>query len=122
MTTTLHPSVERADLLIDLKRYEEARELLAQRLAEDPEDIRAWVELARSHLGDRPNGAKALEATERALALNAEDIGALLMHTSAMRVGVASRRPRAYCARRSVWRPTTGTPTRGSPTGCGASG
>ncbi|MFG2403850.1 tetratricopeptide repeat protein [Streptomyces brevispora] len=87
MTTTLHPAVERADLLIDLKRYEEARELLAERLAEDPEDIRAWVELARSHLGDRPNSAKALEATERALALNAEDIGALLMHTSAMRVG-----------------------------------
>lgn len=86
MTTTLHPSVERADLLIDLKRYEEARELLAQRLAEDPDDIRAWVELARSHLGDSPNAPEALEATERALALNAEDIGALLMHASALRV------------------------------------
>lgn len=86
MTTTLHPAVERADLLIDLKRYEEARELLAQRLAEDPEDIRAWVEFARSHLGDKENGAKALEATERALALNAEDIGALLMHARALRV------------------------------------
>ncbi|ROQ68714.1 tetratricopeptide repeat protein [Streptomyces sp. 840.1] len=86
MTTTLHPSVERADLLIDLKRYEEARELLAQRLAEDPDDIRAWVELARSHLGDSPNAPEALEATERALALNAEDIGALLMYASALRV------------------------------------
>ncbi|MHC3819273.1 tetratricopeptide repeat protein [Streptomyces sp. DT9] len=87
MTTTLHPAVERADLLIDLKRYEEARELLAQRLAEDPDDIRAWVELARSHVEDKENGAKALEATERALALNAQDIGALLMHARALRVG-----------------------------------
>ncbi|MFC9754760.1 tetratricopeptide repeat protein [Streptomyces sp. NPDC056921] len=86
MTTTLHPAVERADLLIDLKRYEEARELLARRIAEEPEDIRAWVELARSHLGDEESGAKALEATERALALDAEDIGALLMHARAMRV------------------------------------
>ncbi|MFJ2087773.1 tetratricopeptide repeat protein [Streptomyces sp. NPDC087901] len=87
MTTTLHPAVERADLLNDLKRYEEARELLARRLAEDPEDIRAWVELARSHVEDKEDGAKALEATEQALALNAEDIGALLMHARALRVG-----------------------------------
>lgn len=87
MITPLHPAVERADLLIDLKRYEEARELLARRIAEEPEDIRAWVELARSHLGDKESGAKALEATERALALDAEDIGALLMHARAMRVG-----------------------------------
>ncbi|MFI6649882.1 tetratricopeptide repeat protein [Streptomyces sp. NPDC050529] len=87
MTTTLHPAVERADLLIDIKRYEEARELLAQRLAEDPEDIRAWVELARSHVEDKEDGAKALEATEQALALNSQDIGALLMHARALRVG-----------------------------------
>ncbi|WP_393058344.1 tetratricopeptide repeat protein [Streptomyces sp. LN549] len=87
MTTTLHPAVERADLLIDLKRYEEARELLARRLAEAPDDIRAWVELARSHVEDKEDGAKALEATEQALALNAEDIGALLMHARALRVG-----------------------------------
>ncbi|MFF3176124.1 tetratricopeptide repeat protein [Streptomyces sp. NPDC057900] len=94
MTTTPHPAVERADLLNDLKRYEEARELLAQRLAEDPDDISAWVELARSHLGeidrsdpgDKENRPKALEATERALALNAQDIGALLMHARALRV------------------------------------
>ncbi|MEU1211274.1 tetratricopeptide repeat protein [Streptomyces sp. NPDC005790] len=86
MTKTLHPAVERAGLLIDLKRYEEARELLSRRLAEDPDDIRAWVRLARSHLfGDEKDGAKALEATERALALNAEDTGALTMHAHALR-------------------------------------
>jgi tetratricopeptide (TPR) repeat protein len=78
--------VERADLLIDLQRCDEARELLAGRLAEDPEDVRAWVKLARSHLvGDAQDGEKALEATERALALDAEDIGALLMHAHALR-------------------------------------
>ncbi|MCM2410386.1 hypothetical protein [Streptomyces sp. RKAG290] len=86
MTASVHPAVERADLLIDLTRYEEARELLARRLTEDPEDVRAWVELARSHLGDE-NGDKALEATEQALLLDAEDIGALLMHARALRVG-----------------------------------
>ncbi|MFF8717487.1 tetratricopeptide repeat protein [Streptomyces sp. NPDC015184] len=87
MTTPLHPAVERAGLLIDRKRYEEARELLARQLAEDPEDIRAWVELARSHLGDQENGTKALEATERALALDAENIWALLTHARALRAG-----------------------------------
>ncbi|MET7645740.1 tetratricopeptide repeat protein [Streptomyces sp. NPDC005426] len=85
MTTTPHPAVERAGLLIGLKRYEEARELLTGRLTEDPEDVRAWVKLAASHLGDVKNGAKALEATERALALDAEDIGALTTHAHALR-------------------------------------
>ncbi|MFF9868075.1 tetratricopeptide repeat protein [Streptomyces sp. NPDC013953] len=86
MTSAVHPAAERADLLIDLKRYDEARELLARRLAEDPEDIRAWVKLARSHLqDDETDGAKALEATERALALDPEDIGALVMHAHALR-------------------------------------
>ncbi|WP_329025623.1 MULTISPECIES: tetratricopeptide repeat protein [unclassified Streptomyces] len=87
MTTSLHPAVERANLLTSLKRYAEARELMAQRLAEDPEDILAWIELARTHLGDEENGAKALAATERALALNPEHVGALLMHARALRVG-----------------------------------
>lgn len=85
MTSAIHPATERADLLIDLKRYDEARELLSRRLAEDPQDVRAWVKLARSHLGDQQDGAKALEATERALALDPEDIGALVMHAHALR-------------------------------------
>ncbi|WP_331763747.1 tetratricopeptide repeat protein [Streptomyces anthocyanicus] len=84
-TSALHPAVERADLLIDLKRYEEARKLLAQRLSEDPQDVRAWVKLARSHLGDENNGAEALKATQRALELDSEDIGALVMHAHALR-------------------------------------
>ncbi|GKQ36960.1 lipopolysaccharide assembly protein LapB [Streptomyces sp. A012304] len=83
--STVHPAVERADALIDLERYEEARRLLAERLAEEPEDLRAWVKLARSHLGDEPDGEKALEATERALVLDAEDVGALVMHAHALK-------------------------------------
>jgi len=86
VTTAQHPAVERADLLIDLERYDEARELLAERLAEDPEDIRAWVKLARSHLaGDEPDGPLALEATQRALTLDSSDIGAIIMHAHALR-------------------------------------
>ncbi|MFF2013932.1 tetratricopeptide repeat protein [Streptomyces sp. NPDC058195] len=102
MTTYPHPAVERADLLIDLKRYEEARELLARRLTEDPEDIQAWVKLARSHLGDEKDGTKALEATERALALDAEDIGALFIHAHALRV--AGRFPETEGVLREVIR------------------
>jgi tetratricopeptide (TPR) repeat protein len=86
VTTAQHPAVERADLLIDLERYDEARELLARRLAEDPEDIRAWVKLARSHLaGERKDGTAALEATQRALALDSSDVGAIVMHAHALR-------------------------------------
>ncbi|CAM5655683.1 putative protein OS=Streptomyces glaucescens OX=1907 GN=SGLAU_15945 PE=4 SV=1 [Streptomyces glaucescens] len=86
MTTARHPAVERADLLIDLGRYDEARQLLAERLAEDPEDIRAWVKLARSHLaGDEQDGATALEATQRALTLDSSDVGAIVMHAHALR-------------------------------------
>ena len=86
MTAAQHPAVERADLIIDLERYDEARELLARRLTEDPEDIRAWVKLARSHLaGERKDGAAALEATHRALALDSSDVGAIVMHAHALR-------------------------------------
>nr|WP_237556399.1 hypothetical protein [Streptomyces sp. SID5464] len=59
--------------------------MLARRLAEDPDDVRAWVRLACSHLGDEKVGPEALEATERAPALDSEDIGALVMHAHALR-------------------------------------
>ncbi|TGA90496.1 tetratricopeptide repeat protein [Streptomyces sp. MZ04] len=84
--STLHPTVERADALIDLKQYDDAEALLSQRLAEDPDDIRAWVKLARCLLGaKRPS--KALEATDQALKLAPEDLGALIMHSHALRAG-----------------------------------
>ncbi|CAM5679767.1 hypothetical protein SGLAM104S_06201 [Streptomyces glaucescens] len=125
MTTARHPAVERADLLIDLGRYDEARQLLAERLAEDPEDIRAWVKLARSHLaGDEQDGATALEATQRALTLDSSDVGAIVMHAHALRA--AGRFLETEDVLREAIRlprpPGTGTPSRCSPTGCGASG
>ena len=82
--STLHPSLERADGLIDLKRYNEAEALLSRRLAEEPNDIRAWAKLARCLLGTE-QGQKALEATDEALKLDAEDLGALIMRSHALR-------------------------------------
>lgn len=81
----MNPAVEKADLLIDLHRYDEARTLLARRLAQEPDDVRAWVKLARSHLGRQQDKAQALDATRRALELNPEDRGALVMHAEALR-------------------------------------
>ncbi|MEU6822433.1 tetratricopeptide repeat protein [Streptomyces atriruber] len=81
---TVHPAVERADGLIELKRYDEAEALLGQRLAEDPEDIRAWTKLALCHVRAEQH-EKALEATDRALALDPEDVGGLIMRAHALR-------------------------------------
>lgn len=82
--STLHPSLERADALIDLKRYDDAEALLHQRLVEEPDDIRAWVKLARCLLGTEQS-EKALEATDEAVKLDAEDLGALIMRSHALR-------------------------------------
>ncbi|WP_411084858.1 tetratricopeptide repeat protein [Streptomyces sp. 061-3] len=53
MTTAEHPLTEQAAALIGLDRLDEAQALLTKRLAEDPEDFRAWVRLARCHLRER---------------------------------------------------------------------
>ncbi|MFE9865371.1 tetratricopeptide repeat protein [Streptomyces sp. NPDC005506] len=53
MTTAEHPLTEQAAALIGLDRVDEAKALLTKRLAEDPEDFRAWVRLARCHLRER---------------------------------------------------------------------
>lgn len=82
--TTVHPVLERAAALFELGRYDEAKALLGQRLAEDPEDVRAWVDLARCHLRCEQEADQALEATERALALDPEDVGALIQHCYAL--------------------------------------
>ncbi|MFI2203617.1 tetratricopeptide repeat protein [Streptomyces sp. NPDC020192] len=81
--TGLHPALERADALYELRRYDEAKALLGQRLAEDPEDVGAWVRLARC-LAEQGERAEALEATERALAIDPEHISALLQHARAL--------------------------------------
>ncbi|WP_307787382.1 MULTISPECIES: tetratricopeptide repeat protein [Streptomyces] len=84
MSTGLHPALERADALYALGRYDEVKTLLGQRLAEDPEDVRAWVRLARCHLRVEGEADRALEATDRALALAPEDTGALIQRAYAL--------------------------------------
>ncbi|MFF9770458.1 tetratricopeptide repeat protein [Streptomyces sp. NPDC014636] len=84
MSTGLHPALERADALYALGRYDEAKTLLAQRLAEDPEDVRAWVRLARCHLRVEGEADRALEATDRALALAPHDTDALMQRAFAL--------------------------------------
>ncbi|WP_409240077.1 tetratricopeptide repeat protein [Streptomyces sp. PA5.6] len=83
-TGTVHPAVERADGLIELKRYDEAEALLGQRLVEDPDDIRAWTKLALCFVRSEQH-AKALTATDRALAIDPEDVGGLIMRSHALR-------------------------------------
>ncbi|MFI7275724.1 tetratricopeptide repeat protein [Streptomyces sp. NPDC049879] len=72
-------AVERAEALVSLKRYEEARALLARRVAEAPDDIRAWTELARC-LRDLGSMDEAVAATGEALRLAPEDVNALVLH------------------------------------------
>ncbi|MGV9884100.1 tetratricopeptide repeat protein [Streptomyces sp. NPDC003006] len=81
--STLHPAVEKAQALIDLDRHDQARALLAGRLAEDPGDIRAWVKIGYCHLNaEQP--AEATAAADEALKLAPEDYGALRLRAHAM--------------------------------------
>lgn len=76
--------VERADALIELRRYDEAAALLGRRLAEDPDDVRAWTKLARCQLIAK-DPEQALSAVEEALRRSPEDISALYMHAQVLR-------------------------------------
>ncbi|MGH4032502.1 TPR domain-containing protein [Actinomycetota bacterium Odt1-20B] len=85
---SLDQAVERAEGLVALERYDEAVELLGRRLAEEPDDVAAWEQLARCQLrADRPR--QALEATERALQLTPENVNVLLVHSQALRLSGA---------------------------------
>ncbi|MEU8957869.1 tetratricopeptide repeat protein [Streptomyces sp. NPDC048518] len=81
--STLHPTVEQAQALIELERHEQARELLARRLAEDPGDVRAWVKMGYCHLNAQ-DPAQAATAADEALKLDPEDYGALLLRADAL--------------------------------------
>jgi cytochrome c-type biogenesis protein CcmH/NrfG len=76
--------VERADALIELGRYDEAAALLGRRLAEDPDDARAWTKLARCRLAAK-DAEQALNAIEEALRRGPEDINALYTHAQVLR-------------------------------------
>ncbi|MGW2790037.1 tetratricopeptide repeat protein [Streptomyces sp. NPDC001251] len=81
--TELHPTVEQAQALIDFERYDQALALLGRRVAEDPDDVRAWVKIGycRFHT-DGPK--QALEAADEALEITPEDYGALMLRAQAM--------------------------------------
>lgn len=101
--TAIHPAVERADALIDLRRYDEASALLAQRIAEDPADVRAWAKLSRCHLdAGRPD--EALAAADEALKLDPQDVGGLLMRSYALRAVGGARMPEVEAVLREVVR------------------
>ncbi|WP_030560060.1 tetratricopeptide repeat protein [Streptomyces aureocirculatus] len=80
--STLHPMVEQAQALIELERYDQALALLGRRLAEAPDDVRAWVKTGYCHLHtEQP--ARAAQAAAEALRLAPEDYGALMLSAHA---------------------------------------
>ncbi|WP_369359675.1 tetratricopeptide repeat protein [Streptomyces sp. cg2] len=84
--TTLNPTVEQARALIDFKRYDQARSLLSQHLAENPDDLAAWIEIGNCHIKtEQPE--QALEAANEALRLAPEDFFALILRARAMTRG-----------------------------------
>ncbi|MEU9983908.1 tetratricopeptide repeat protein [Streptomyces sp. NPDC050856] len=82
--TTEHPAAARAEALVDLGRYDEAKSVLGARLREEPEDLRAWLELARCHLAADEDD-KAVEVTGQAMRLAPEDYATLHMRARALR-------------------------------------
>ncbi|MFE0175981.1 tetratricopeptide repeat protein [Streptomyces sp. NPDC059002] len=81
--STLHPTVEQAQALIELERYDQAGALLGRRIAEDPGDLRAWVKIGYCHLNTE-RVAQAVEAADEALKLDPEDYGALRLRAQSM--------------------------------------
>ncbi|MEW1660348.1 tetratricopeptide repeat protein [Streptomyces sp. NPDC093707] len=84
--TTLNPTVEQARALVEFKRYDQARALLSQHLAENPGDLAAWIEIGNCHL-KTGQPEQALEAAGEALRLAPEDFFALILRARAMTRG-----------------------------------
>ncbi|WP_326697414.1 tetratricopeptide repeat protein [Streptomyces sp. NBC_01754] len=84
MTTRHHPLTEQADALRSLGRVDRAKELLARRLAEDPEDSAAWCGLAHCHW-DAREITEVLTTTGEALRIAPEYMDALLLRAYALR-------------------------------------
>ncbi|TGB05611.1 tetratricopeptide repeat protein [Streptomyces sp. MZ04] len=82
--TTVHPAVERAGALINLTRYDDAESLLRQHLTEHPDDIDAWIDLSLCHTRAK-QPEKGLDAADKALTLNPENVYALRMRAHALR-------------------------------------
>ncbi|AXE79366.1 tetratricopeptide repeat protein [Streptomyces atratus] len=84
MTTAGHELTEQASALLILGRVDEAKAMLAKRLAQDPEDVRAWSQLGRCH-EQLKEYEQAVEATGAALAIDPEYVNALIIRTYALR-------------------------------------
>ncbi|MFE4952802.1 tetratricopeptide repeat protein [Streptomyces sp. NPDC056653] len=84
MTTAGQDLTEQATALLMLNRVDEAKALLAKRLAQDPEDVRAWSQLGRCHEHVKEY-EQAVDATGAALALDPEYANALIIRTYALR-------------------------------------
>ncbi|MFB7220940.1 tetratricopeptide repeat protein [Streptomyces sp. NPDC056227] len=84
MSATGQDLTEQASALLSLDRVDEAKALLARRLAQDPEDVQAWAKLARCHLRVKEYD-KVIEATGAALAIDPEYVDALIVRTYGMR-------------------------------------
>jgi Flp pilus assembly protein TadD len=68
----LKTALARASAMLDVRRFDEASELLARVVSAEPESSRAWCLMARAHLGaDRY--ADAVTAARRAAALDPAD-------------------------------------------------
>ncbi len=68
----LRQELARASAMMDVRRFDEAAQLLARVVAAEPESSRAWCLMARAHLGaDRY--AEAVEVANRAVALDPSD-------------------------------------------------
>ncbi len=68
----LRQELARASAMLDVRRFDEAAELLARVVSAEPESSRAWCLMARAHLGaDRY--AEAVSAAKRAAALDPTD-------------------------------------------------
>ncbi|MFI8103254.1 hypothetical protein [Streptomyces sp. NPDC086023] len=99
--TSLDPRVEQALELYDMKRHDEALALLDRRLAEAPDDRRAWTTRARCLTGlDRHE--EGLDAADQALKLEPEFADGHFMRGFALRR--LSRLPEAALAQREAIR------------------
>ncbi|GGX44796.1 tetratricopeptide repeat protein [Streptomyces noursei] len=87
--TTLHPTVERAQALIDFERHDQARDLLARHLAEVPDDLSAWIKIGYCHLNTGQT-EQARDAASQALKLAPADYGAFILRAQALTRGAGS--------------------------------
>ena len=65
--------LDRADILLDLDKYDLAEKELRQEIAENPDSDLAYGSLARCLINQRKLGAETIETIEYALSLNAEN-------------------------------------------------